>query len=369
SISLSDLQKFSERTNNNNLPNYFTTPLKNNCFEKFIIGPSNQLAYSCALNMAESLCQETAPQNHLLLIYGKPGLGKTHLLESIYNYVCKKRHDLKVVLLTAENFARDFIESLNQKSIKEFKRTIRNTDLLLIDDIHFMSSKNSTQEEFLHTLNDLLNRNSCIVMTSLYMPKNIQGLSNSICSRLAGALCAGVKPLNVDLTKALIKAKAHDVNLEISEDVCQYLAQNMGDDVRPIEGNIATLAAQSNLLKRAVTIDLCQQTLHTRTSIRKTKATSIESIQRAVSGYYNIPLSELSSARRSRSIVRPRHVAMYLAKELTLRSLPEIGRMFGKRDHSTVHHAINQIDHKRKRDPELEASIRELIFRLESDAS
>ncbi len=347
-------------------PNYITNPSQNNRFDRFIIGVENRLAYSCAFNIAETFAQNIKPKNQILMIHGKPGLGKTHLLEAIFIHLNETHSHLNIVLLTAENFARDFIESLSKKTMSNFKQTIRSADLLLLDDIHFIGSKNSIQEELLHSLNDLLKKEACIVMTSLYMPKDISGLSNSIRSRLAGALCASVQPLGRALTKKLIKVKASESGIDLDDNVATHLSEHLGDDVRLIEGNIATLAAQSLLLQEPISIELCQQTLHARQTPKTQKSTTIDAIQNAVASYYHVSLSELSSARRNRSIVRPRHVAMYLAKELTLRSLPEIGRMFGKRDHSTVHHAISQIEYKRKREPELEQSIVELIHRIES---
>jgi chromosomal replication initiator protein len=312
-------------------------------FENFIVGKPNELAHAAARRVAEA-CANPAhkvPFNPLFL-YGGVGLGKTHLMHAVAWHVRRHACARKVIYLSAEKFMYRFIRALRFKSTMDFKQQFRSVDLLMIDDVQFISGKDSTQEEFFHTFNALVDQNRQIVISADKSPSDLEGLEERMRSRLGWGLVADLHPTTYELRLGILQSKAEQSGVRIPQKVMEFLAHKITSNVRELEGALNRIIADMQLIGREVTLEGAQELL--RDLLRSCeRRVTIDEIQRRVAEHFNIRLSEMTSDRRARAVARPRQVAMYLAKQLTTRSLPEIGRKFGGRDHTTVMHAVRKI--------------------------
>ena len=307
-------------------------------FDNFIVGKPNELAYAAAQRVAQSEVVSFNP----LFLYGGVGLGKTHLMHAVAWSIKKRSPKKNVVYLTAEKFMYQFIKALRFKNIMSFKEQFRSVDVLMIDDVQFIIGKDNTQEEFFHTFNTLVDKKRQIIISADKSPADLEGLEDRLKSRLGWGLVADIHPLTYELRLGILQAKAEQKSMTLTSDVLEFLADKITNNVREMEGALNRLAVHASLQDSEVTVDLVKDVLKDllRTNSRKI---TIDEIKKKVVEHYNIKLSDMHSPRRSRSIARPRQVAMYLAKSITTRSLPEIGRKFGGRDHTTVIHAIKTI--------------------------
>ena len=313
-------------------------------FENFIVGKPNELAHAAARRVAEACANSahTVPFNPLFL-YGGVGLGKTHLMHAVAWHVRRHACDRKVIYLSAEKFMYQFIRALRFKSTMDFKEQFRSVDLLMIDDVQFISGKDSTQEEFFHTFNALVDQNRQIVISADKSPSDLEGLEERMRSRLGWGLVADLHPTTYELRLGILQSKAEHSGVRISQKVLEFLAHKITSNVRELEGALNRIIADKQLIGREVTLETAQELL--RDLLRSCeRRVTIDEIQRRVAEHFNIRLSEMTSERRARAVARPRQIAMYLAKQLTTRSLPEIGRKFGGRDHTTVMHAVRKIE-------------------------
>ena len=332
-------------------------------FENFVTGKPNELAYAAAKRVAECACapKNTVPFNPLFL-YGGVGLGKTHLMHAIAWEIRKSCPKRKVLYLSAEKFMFQFIRALRFKDTMAFKEQFRSVDVLMIDDVQFISGKDSTQEEFFHTFNALVDQNRQIVISADKSPSDLEGLEERMRSRLGWGLVADIHPTNYELRLGILQAKAEKSGVEVGPKVLEFLAHKITSNVRELEGALNRLVAHAQLVGRAVAIESVQEVLHDLLRANDRRVT-IEEIQKRVAEHYNIRLGDMHSARRARAVARPRQVAMYLAKQLTPRSLPEIGRKFGGRDHTTVMHAVRKIEELKAQDRTLAEDL-ELLRRM-----
>ena len=313
-------------------------------FDKFIVGKPNELAHAAAKRVAEGGKVTFNP----LFLYGGVGLGKTHLMHSIAWSSKEKNKKARILYLSAEQFMYRFVQALRFKDMHAFKRLFRSVDVLMVDDVQFIAGKNSTQDEFFHTFNALIEQGKQIVISADRAPGEIDGLEERIKSRLAWGLVVDVHPTDYELRLGILQAKAEiqmDLNkdVKIDEGILEYLAHKISSNVRVLEGALTRLFAFASLVGKEINIDLVQECLSDilRTSERKV---TIEEIIRKVAEHYNLRMTDLVSARRARVVARPRQIAMFLSKNLTSKSLPEIGRKFGGRDHTTVIHAVKKIE-------------------------
>ena len=327
-------------------------------FDNFIVGKPNELAYAAAQRVAQSEVVSFNP----LFLYGGVGLGKTHLMHAVAWNIKKRNPKKNVVYLTAEKFMYQFIKALRFKNIMSFKEQFRSVDVLMIDDVQFIIGKDNTQEEFFHTFNTLVDKKRQIIISADKSPADLEGLEDRLKSRLGWGLVADIHPLTYELRLGILQAKAEQKSMKLTSEVLEFLADKITNNVREMEGALNRLAVHASLQDSEVTVDLVKDVLKDllRTNSRKI---TIDEIQKKVVEHYNIKLSDMHSPRRSRSVARPRQVAMYLAKSITTRSLPEIGRKFGGRDHTTVIHAIKTIEEIMVNDPSLAEDI-ELLTRI-----
>ncbi|MDE0391514.1 MAG: chromosomal replication initiator protein DnaA [Rhodospirillales bacterium] len=330
-------------------------------FREFVVGETNELAHAAA--------QQVAGVDHLpfnpLYLYGGVGLGKTHLLHSIAWCIRGREPGRRVLYLSAERFMYQFVQAIRQKDTVAFKERFRSADVLLIDDIQFICDKESTQEEFLHTLNALVDHRSQVVVSGDRSPSRLDGMEERLRSRLAGGLAVDIHPASYELRLGILREKAAPLGIaDAPPEVMEFLAREITSNVRELEMALNRIAAHAALLGGAITLQTTQAVLRD-VLVAKERRITIEEIQRRVAAHYNIKPAELSSSRRAQAVVRPRHVAMYLAKQLTSRSLPEIGRKFGKRDHTTVMYAIRRIEELRPRDAALDEDVEFLWRSLE----
>ena len=313
-------------------------------FDTFVVGKPNQLAHAAARRVAEGGPVTFNP----LFLYGGVGLGKTHLMHAIAHELTARNPGMKVLYLSAEQFMYRFVQALRDKQIMSFKELFRSVDVLMVDDVQFIAGKDSTQEEFFHTFNALVDQNRQIVISADRAPGEIKGLEDRIASRLQCGLIVDLHPTDYELRLGILQTKAEFYRgqypgLAIAPGVLEFLAHRITTNVRVLEGALTRLFAFASLVGREITLDLAQDCLADilRASDRKV---SIEEIQRRVAEHYNIRLSDMVGPKRLRAVARPRQVAMYLAKLLTTRSLPEIGRRFGGRDHTTILHGVKKIE-------------------------
>ena len=308
-------------------------------FENFVVGKPNELAFAAARRVGEA---QSVPFNPLFL-YGGVGLGKTHLMHAIAWHIRKTNPERRVIYLSAEKFMYQFIRAMRYKDTMAFKEQFRSVDVLMIDDVQFFSGKDNTQEEFFHTFNALVDQNRQVVISADKSPNDLEGMEDRMKSRLGWGLVADIHPTIYELRLGILHSKAERMEVDIPLKVLEFLAHKITSNVRELEGALNRLVAYANLVGRPITLDNTQEVLHDILRANDRRVT-IEEIQKRVAEHYNIRLGEMYSARRARAIARPRQVAMYLAKQLTARSLPEIGRKFGGRDHTTVMHAVRKVD-------------------------
>lgn len=314
-------------------------------FENFVEGASNQMARASALLVAE----QPGGQYNPLFIYGGVGLGKTHLMHALANRIMSDRPERRVAYLQSERFVNDMIRSLQRGHIDAFKEQYRSLDVLLIDDIQFFAGKARSQEEFFHTFNTLMEGHHQIVLTSDRYPKEINGLEERLKSRFGWGLIAAIEPPELETRVAIAMRKAAQQDVRLPEPVAFFLAQRISSNVRELEGALRRVLATARFTSRPITVELARTALKDLLAVQQ-KLITIENIQRMVANYFRIRPADLSSKSRSRSITRPRQIAMALAKELTRHSLPEIGAAFGGRDHSTVLHACRKVTELRAND-------------------
>jgi len=341
-------------------------PLDSNLsFENFVVGGSNELAYAAAKRITEV---ENVSFNPLFL-YGGVGLGKTHLMHAMAIEIKKNWPERKVLYLSAEKFMYQFIKALRFKDTMSFKQQFRSVDVLMVDDIQFIAGKDSTQEEFFHTFNTLIDHNHQVVISADRSPVDLDGIEERIRSRLGWGLVTDIHASDYELRLGVLqtKAKKHiedNPEIIIKDNILEFLAQRIDSNIRVLEGALNRVIAYSSFVKKPLTIEMAQDVLKDLIRASQRRIT-IDDIQRKVADYYNIRLSDLLSARRSRTIARPRQVAMYLSKLLTTRSLPEIGRKFGGRDHTTVIHAVKKIESLQSSDAAIQEEVDILSRALE----
>jgi len=330
-------------------------------FDSFVVGKANEVAYNAARTLAEGGKLVFNP----LFLHGGTGLGKTHLMHAIGHEYLARHPGAKVVYMSAEKFMFEFVSAMRAKDTYSFKLRLRAADLLMIDDVQFIAGKESTQEEFFHTMNELISAGRRLVISADRSPQDLDGIESRILSRLSWGLVADVNPADFELRLNILTRKLQGMpQAEVPQDVVMFLARRISANVRELEGALNRVVAYAALSGKPVDVDFTQATLADILRANQRRVT-IDEIQRKVSDHYRIRQAEMSSARRAREVARPRQVAMYLAKQLTPRSLPEIGRRFGGRDHTTVIHAVKQIEKLRQLDAELDADVRLLIRQLE----
>jgi chromosomal replication initiator protein len=340
-----------------------TSPLNQRLrFSTFVIGKPNEFAYAAAHRVAEA---DDVPFNPLYL-YGGVGLGKTHLMHAIAWHIRERDPSRRVLYLSAERFMYQFVRAVRFKDTMAFKEQYRSADVLMIDDVQFICGKESTQEEFFHTFNALVDHNRQVVISGDRSPSDLEQMEERLRSRLGWGLVADIHATTYELRLGILQSKVELAGMpNVPKEVLEFLAHKITSNVRELEMAFNRVTAHATLVGRAITLEMTQEVLRDvlRASDRRI---TIEEIQRRVAEHYNIKLSEMSSERRARAVARPRQVAMYLAKQLTTRSLPEIGRKFGGRDHTTVMHAIRVIEELRRSDPGIAEDIELLIRHLES---
>ena len=328
-------------------------------FDNFIVGKSNQLARAAAIQVAENPGRAYNP----LFIYGGVGLGKTHLMHAIGNFMLKRKPDAKIVYLHSETFVATMVTALQLNAISEFKRFYRSVDALLIDDIQFFAGKERSQEEFFHTFNALLEGGQQIILTCDRYHKEINGLEERLRSRFGWGLTVAVEPPELETRAAILIKKAALVNVELPSEAAIFIARRLRSNVRELEGALKKVIAHSKFVGKSIDLELIREALKDLFALQD-KMVTIDNIQRSVAEYYKIKMGDMLSKRRNRSVARPRQVAMSLSKELTNHSLPEIGDAFGGRDHTTVLHACRQISKLRQTTTDIEEDYNNLLRSL-----
>ena len=317
-------------------------------FESFVAGKANQLARAAAMQVAENPGASYNP----LFVYGGVGLGKTHLIQAVGNYVLAHRPEARVRYLHAAQYISDVVRAYQQKSFDEFKRYYHSLDLLLIDDIQFFTGKDRTQEEFFYAFNALIEAHKQVILTSDTYPRDIVGLDERLKSRFSWGLTVAIEPPEQEMRVAIILKKADAVGVTLPEDVAFFIAKHIRSNVREIEGALKSVIAFARFSGREIGLDSAKEALRDLLSVQNRQIT-VENIQKTVAEFYKIKVSDMHSKKRSRNVARPRQMAMALAKELTQLSLPDIGDAFGNRDHTTVLHACRTIAGLREKDSEL----------------
>ena len=330
-------------------------------FDNFVEGKSNQLARAAARQVAENPGGAYNP----LFLYGGTGLGKTHLLHAVGNGIMARKPNAKVVYMHSERFVQDMVKALQNNAIEEFKRYYRSVDALLIDDIQFFANKERSQEEFFHTFNALLEGNQQIILTSDRYPKEINGVEDRLKSRFGWGLTVAIEPPELETRVAILMRKADENDIRLPGEVAFFIAKRLRSNVRELEGALNRVIANANFTGRAITIDFVREALRDLLALQE-KLVTIDNIQKTVAEYYKIKVADLLSKRRSRSVARPRQMAMAMAKELTNHSLPEIGDAFGGRDHTTVLHACRKIEQLREESHDIKEDFSNLIRTLSS---
>jgi len=329
-------------------------------FEEFVSGSSNQFAYAAARAVANNPATTYNP----LFIYGGVGLGKTHLVNAVGNAILQKNPEMRVCYYTSEKFMNELINSLRYAKMDDFRNKFRSMDVLLIDDVQFIAGKERTQEEFFHTFNSLYESHKQIVVTSDKFPKEIPGLEERLRSRFEWGLIADIQPPDIETKQAILKIKAEQNGIQLPEDVALFLANSITSNVRELEGYLIRIGAYASLTSTAITLQMAKEVLKN-ILVEKRRELTVEEIQKVVASHYGIKISDLKSAKRLKALVLPRQVAMYLARQLTSSSYPEIGEKFGGKDHSTIIHAIKKIEQCMDDDLQLNAIINSLRQSLE----
>ena len=332
-------------------------------FDNFVVGKPNELAHAAARRVADACADpvRAVPFNPLFL-YGGVGLGKTHLMHAIAWHVRTHAPNRRVIYLSAEKFMYQFIRAIRYRSTIDFKEQLRSVDLLMVDDVQFVSDKDSTQEELFHTFNALVDQNRQIVFSADKSPSDLEGLEERMRSRLGWGLVADLHPTTYELRLGILQSKAERSGVAVPPKVLEFLAHKIVSNIRELEGALNRICAHMQLVGREITLESTHELLQDLLRSNERRVT-IDEIQKKVAEHFNMKMSEMISARRARAVARPRQVAMYLAKQLTSRSLPEIGRKFGGRDHTTVMHACKKIEELAETDRTLAEDV-ELLRRM-----
>ena len=323
-------------------------------FRNFVVGAGNQFAHAACMAVAEQPGQTYNP----LFIYGGVGLGKTHLLNAIGNHVAEQR-DLRIAYLTTEQFTNEVINSIRYDKMMDLRKRYRHIDMLMIDDIQFLVGKERTQEEFFHTFNALYEGHKQIVLSSDRFPKDMPDIEERLRSRFEWGLIADLQPPDVETRIAILRKKSEDEGVKLPEDVIQFLSTTMKSNIRELEGSLVRLGAYASLTGQVISLDLAKNVLRDLIGDKK-KVVAMDDIQEAVCAQFHVKLAELKSRRRSKTLVHPRQIAMYLCRELTDASYPEIGRQFGGKDHTTIIHACRQVTKAKETDTGLQTTIESL---------
>src|SRR6185312_6399844 len=306
-------------------------------FKNFVVGAGNQFAHAACMAVAEQPGHTYNP----LFIYGGVGLGKTHLLNAIGNHVAEKS-DLRIAYLTTEQFTNEVINSIRYDKMMDLRKRYRHIDMLMIDDIQFLVGKERTQEEFFHTFNALYEAHKQIVLSSDRFPKDMPDIEERLRSRFEWGLIADLQPPDVETRIAILRKKSEDEGVTLPEDVIQFLSNTMKSNIRELEGSLVRLGAYASLTGQTITLEMARNVLRDLIGDKK-KIVAMEDIQEAVAAWFHVKIADLKSRRRSKTLVHPRQIAMFLCRELTDASFPEIGRLFGGKDHTTIMHACRQI--------------------------
>ncbi|WP_018993359.1 chromosomal replication initiator protein DnaA [Thioalkalivibrio sp. ALgr1] len=330
-------------------------------FDTFVEGKSNQLARAASLQVAENPGVAYNP----LFIYGGVGLGKTHLMHAIGNSILSRLPEGRIIYLHSERFVADMIKALQHNAIDDFKQHYRTADALLIDDIQFFANKERSQEEFFHTFNALLEGQQQIILTSDRYPKEVEGLEERLKSRFGWGLTIAIEPPELETRVAILQRKAEQAGIELPTEVAFFMGKRIRSNIRELEGSLRRVIANAHFTGKPITLDFAKEALRDLLAVQN-KLITLENIQKTVADYYRIKVADLLSTRRSRSVARPRQMAMALAKELTQHSLPEIGQAFGGRDHTTVIHACRKIVELREADASLDEDYANLLRTLSS---
>jgi len=325
-------------------------------FERFVVGPSNQFAHAAARAVAESPSKIYNP----LFIYGGVGLGKTHLLNAIACYVDKNDQELNVLYVSSETFVNDLISSIRHDNTNPFRERYRSKDILLVDDIQFLAGKERTQEEFFHTFNALYNSQKQIIISSDRPPREIPTLEERLTSRFEMGLIADIQPPELETKIAILKKKADEEKITLEDDITHFIASRVKSNVRELEGCLIRIIAYSSLTNRDISLDFVKEVLKDIWRDEE-KPITAEEIMKTVSEYFKIRLKDLKARDNRREIAIPRHIAIYLTKRLTNMSLPEIGRKFGGKHHSTIIHSINKVEEMRKEDTNFNNTVNNLM--------
>lgn len=328
-------------------------------FENFVVGSCNQFAHAASMAVSKSPGHSYNP----LFLYGGVGLGKTHLLNAIGNFIQRTSPEMQIIILSSESFMNEVINSIKNNRIPEFRKKFRSADVLLIDDIQYIAGKDRTTEEFFFTFNHLHERRKQIVISSDAPPKDIGGLEERVHSRFEWGLMADIRPPDIETKVAILRRKAALESVDLSDDIALFIASKVKSNIRELEGALTRLAAIASLRHADITLALAKEALRDIVNVEE-KIITIELIQKVIAEEYGLKISELKSKNNARKVSFPRQVAMYLAKQLTDSSLPEIGKSFGGKHHSTVIHSINKIESFRKTDPEFNRKINSVIERF-----
>jgi chromosomal replication initiator protein len=328
-------------------------------FDRFIVGKPNELAFAAARRVAETT---TAAFNPLFL-YGGVGLGKTHLMHAIAWEINARHPHRRVMYLSAEKFMYRFIRALRYRDMMSFKEQFRSVDVLMIDDVQFISGKDSTQEEFFHTFNALVEDGRQVILSADKSPTDLSGMEERLRSRLGWGMVADIHPANYELRLGILQSRRERCDVLVPDKVLEFLANRITSNIREIEGAFNRLVAQATLVGRDITVEMAREVLSDLLRSNNRRVT-VEDIQKQVASYYNIRTADMFSARRSRTVARPRQIAMYLSKDLTTFSYPEIGRRFGGRDHTTIMHAVRKVGELLRDDAEIADDISTLKANL-----
>ena len=325
-------------------------------FESFVVGNANRFAHAAALAVAESPGEAYNP----LFIYGGVGLGKTHLMQAIGHFIHQADPTKKILYMTSENFTNELISAIQMKTTYEFREKIRKVDVLMVDDIQFIAGRESTQQEFFNTFNELHNDNKQIILTSDKPPKDIPRLEERLSSRFEWGLVADIQRPDVDTRVAILREKTTQEGISVPDEVLQLIAGKIDSNIRELEGCLTRLYAYSSLVKEPITIDLCERALQEVFNTVKRKQITAELIMNTVSDYYGQTLEDMTGPTRKREITVPRQIAMYLTREMTGMSLPQIGNVFGGRDHTTVLHSCKTVEANMKANTDIRAVVEDI---------
>ncbi len=358
------LQKTQSETTTDNEPDHPRASIPSNLdtrfvFDNFIEGRSNTIALAAALQTA----QTSNPEYNPLLLYGSTGLGKTHLMHAIGNEILKNNSDEVVCYLHSEVYVNEMVKAIQQKSMESFKQKYRSVTTLLIDDIQFFARKERTQEEFFHTFNYLLEGQKRVIITCDRYPKEVTGLESRLKSRLGWGIVVPIDPPDYETRVAILKEKALQFGFPVPDEVAFYIAKQLNSNIRELEGALSTLKANAFFTGKSIDLEYTKQTLKELFKVNN-QIVSVENIQKTTAQYYNVKLSELLGKSRKRSIVRPRQLAMFLAKDLTNKSYPEIGELFGGRDHTTVLHAYRKVTDLLSENSDLDEDRQKIVNKL-----